>query len=348
MDIAILILQGIGILIGVFVVYLLIVALIPGISVPKQELQKSERTDGVVDIAASYRRKDVTFDVKGTPVSAWLYFPDDLSSQVPCVVMGHGAGGTKDMGLESYALRFVEAGFAALLFDYRHFGRSGGEPRQLLWIPYQLEDYSGAVEYARGRDEIDPAKIALWGTSCSGGHVIVRAAKDQRIACVVAQCPGLDGLASSLMAFKRGGNNYRTIIHAQRDMVRSYLRLSPHKIPIIGKPGSIACLTAPDAADAFGRLLPEDFVNEVCARIVIRGDKYRPVKKAHRVRCPVLLQICEDDFFTPMSAANETEKKLGEYAEVKHYPIGHFDIYFGEHFEKSVSDQLEFLRRHLL
>ena len=40
----------------------------------------------------------------------------------------------------------------------------------------------------------------------------------------------------------------------------------------------------------------------------IRGDKYRPVKKAHDVRCPVLLQICANDDFTPMSAALEAEK----------------------------------------
>ena len=93
--------------------------------------------------------------------------------------------------------------------------------------------------------------------------------------------------------------------------------------------------------------MPESFINEVCARIVIRGDKYRPVKHARNVRCPVLLQICDHDSITPSSAAEETKKNLGEYAEVKHYPIGHFDIYIGDNFEKSVRDQLEFFKEHI-
>jgi len=38
---------------------------------------------------------------------------------------------------------------------------------------------------------------------------------------------------------------------------------------------------------------------------------------------------------------------LEKYAEVKHYTIGHFDIYRGDSFEKSVSDQLEFFKKRL-
>ncbi len=91
----------------------------------------------------------------------------------------------------------------------------------------------------------------------------------------------------------------------------------------------------------------KSFVNEVCARIIIRGDKYRPVTKAKKVRCPVLLQICENDELAPIGAAEETARRLGGLAEVKRYPIGHFDIYVGDNFERSVSDQLEFFRRHL-
>jgi len=341
------ILQGIVIVIGIFVLYLLIVALVPGFSVPDQPLEKPKQLAKEVHAKPSRSRKDVSFELKETSLSAWLYLPENLPPPVPCVIMGHGFGGTKDVGLELYAIRYQEAGFAVLIFDYRHFGDSDGEPRQLIWIPYQLEDWLAAIQCARGLEETDPAKIALWGTSMSGGHVIVIAAKDKEIACVVAQCPGLDGRASTTMAYKRDGINFRMIMHGQRDLVRSWLGLSPHKIPIVGKPGSIACLTTPDAYDGYGKLLPENFINEACARIIIRADKYRPVKHARNVRCPVLLQICDNDSITPISAAEETEKRLGKYAEVKHYPIGHFDIYMGDNFEKSVSDQLEFFKKHL-
>ena len=138
-------------------------------------------------------RLDVTFAVDGTPLKAWLYLPEDTSTPAPCIVMAHGLGGIRKMGLAKYAARFQGAGFAVLAFDYRFWGDSGGEPHGLIWIPNQLEDYAAAVAYARSRQEIDPARIALWGTSFSGGHVVVTAAEDQQIACIVAQCPGLDG-----------------------------------------------------------------------------------------------------------------------------------------------------------
>ena len=77
----------------------------------------------------------MVFTVKGTEIRAWLYVPQGVSERLPCIIMASGLGGTKDMG-ESYALRFQEAGFAVLSFDYRHFGESKGEPRQLICIPY--------------------------------------------------------------------------------------------------------------------------------------------------------------------------------------------------------------------
>jgi len=109
----------------------------------------------------------VQLSVNETALSAWLYLPEHLPAPYPCIVMGHGLGSTRDAGLEPYAIRFRDAGFAVLVFDYRYFGASGGTPRQLIWIPSQLEDWSAAIACARGLKEIDPARIALWGTSLS-------------------------------------------------------------------------------------------------------------------------------------------------------------------------------------
>ena len=349
MKIAKRILQVFGIVIGLIIIFLFVVTFVPGFEVPRQPLEQGIRLTREANPKASWARKDVSFKVNEASLSAWLYLPEKMSAPAPCIIMGNGFGGTRDMFLESYAIRYQEAGFAVLIFDYRHFGESGGEPRQLIWIPYQLEDWSAAIAYARELQEVDPAKIALWGTSLSGGHVIVTAAKDHQIACVVAQCPGLDGYASGEMLLKRVGIKYllRMVMHGQRDYFRSWFGLSPHKIPIVGKPGSIACMTTPDAYDFFSKYAPANFINEVCARINIRGDKYRPVKQAQHVRCPVLLQVCEDDRIVPISAAKEAEKQLGKYAEAIYYPIGHFDIYIGDNFKKAVSDQLEFFKKHL-
>lgn len=341
------VLQIMVIIIGIIIIYLAIVTFAPGLSVPKQPLGKEKQPTDEENIKSPKSRKDVTFQVKGTKIRAWLYLPENVSAPVPCIIMGHGFGGTKDILLEQYAIRYTQGGYAALAFDYRHFGESEGEPRQLMLISLQLEDFRAAIAYARSLKEIDPAKIVVWGTSASGGYGIVIAAQDKKIACVVAQCPGLDHKASEQMFRKKLGIKHilYLFVHGQRDMMRSRLGLSPHKIPLVGKPGTMAFLPVSEAYEGYSNIVSEHFINEVCARVILRSHGFDPVKHIQNVQCPVLIQICDYDSLAPIST--ETEQKLKKYADVKRYPIGHFDIYYGDNFEKAVHDQLEFFRRNL-
>src|SRR6185312_1427407 len=144
-------------------------------------------------------RLDITFRSGGVDCAAWLYLP---ASRGPfaTIVMGHGLGGIRRMRLDAFAERFQAAGYACLVFDYRHFGASGGEPRQLLDINRQLEDWAAAIGFARTLEGVDPERVVLWGTSFGGGHVIVAGARDERVAAVIAQCPFTDGPASVLAA----------------------------------------------------------------------------------------------------------------------------------------------------
>ena len=335
-------------LLGIIILYLAIVIFAPGFSVPKQPMKKVKQPSKK-EIKPPKSRKNVSFKVGETVLSAWLYLPENLSPTVACVIMSNGFGGTKGMLLESYALRFQEAGMAVFTYDYRHFGTSEGGPRQLFNISYQLEDLSAAIEYVRRLKEINPEKIALWGTSAAGGYGIVTAAQDKKIACVVGQCPALDSHADGKLALEREGIGFflRLFVHAQRDMGRSRFGLSAHKIPIVGKPGSLAMITAPGAFDGYSKLVSPDFINEVCARILLRTHGYNPIDYAIDVQCPVLLLICEKDNLVSKGSYLRTAKILGKYAEVKIYPIGHFDIYVGEDFEKAVSDQITFFKKHL-
>ncbi|MDQ3730364.1 MAG: alpha/beta hydrolase [Actinomycetota bacterium] len=95
-------------------------------------------------------RRDVEFDSDGTRCSAWLYEAEGANEDpVPCIVMAHGFSATRELRLGAYAERFSAAGFASLVFDYRHFGASGGEPRQLLDIDRQLDDWRAAPTTSR-------------------------------------------------------------------------------------------------------------------------------------------------------------------------------------------------------
>jgi fermentation-respiration switch protein FrsA (DUF1100 family) len=103
----------------------------------------------------------VFFHSGGVTCAADLYRPPGRMGTLPCLVMRHGFSGTKGLARVS-AERFAAAGLAVLVFDYRHFGASGGQPRQLVDVVRQREDYHAAVAWARADAAIDPERIALW------------------------------------------------------------------------------------------------------------------------------------------------------------------------------------------
>jgi len=291
------------------------------------------------------RRDDVVFHSGRERISAWLYRPQ-ATGDAPLLVMAHGLGGVRRMRLDAYAERFSAAGYACLVFDYRNFGDSEGEPRQLLDIGMQLQDWAAAVAYARTLPDIDSHRIGLWGTSFSGGHVIATAARLPGIAAVVAQCPFTDGIASA-----RAVNPLliaRITALAVRDLVGARLGRPPVMVPVVGYPGEVALMTAPDAYPGFMRLVPEGVQvrNEVAARFGVKVLAYRPGRAAGKVACPILFCVCEPDSVAPADTTVRHAAKAPR-GEIKVYPQGHFDIYVGEAFDRVVADQLDFLDKHL-
>jgi pimeloyl-ACP methyl ester carboxylesterase len=290
-------------------------------------------------------RQDLTFDSHGTPIAAYVYRPIG-TGPAPCIVMAHGFSATRDQALPHYAERFVSEGYAVVLFDYRHFGASGGEPRQLLDIKKQHQDWVSAIAYARGLDFVDPARIVLWGSSFSGGHVVAVGAKDPNVKAVLAQVPYGDGLAT-VLSFPLLSNLKITGL-ALLDQLGSLVGRKPVMVTVAAKPGELAVLTDAEALPGFLSIDPPDSLwrNEFGAKLFLRIPFYRPVTAARKLQAPLLISVADNDKTVPPNAA----VKMGEVAprgEVVRYPIGHFDVYTGPEFEIAIVDQISFLKEHV-
>jgi dienelactone hydrolase len=285
--------------------------------------------------------EDVRIPSNGQQLAAYLYRPESAQGDVPGVVMAHGFSATRDDGLPAYAEAFRDAGFAVVLFDYRHFGASTGEPRQLLDIGRQHDDYRAVVAWARRLDGIDPDRIVLWGSSFSGGHVLAVAAGDPRIAAVISQAPFTDAIPTLMNVPLK--NIVHLTVGGLRDQLCGWRGRPPHLAPAVGEPGTLAAMTEPDAKPGFDAIVPPESLwrNEFAARLMLRFPFYRPGLKTPKLNMPLLVCVCENDTTTPPGSTIKAAQRAPR-GELHRYPYGHFDIYN----DPTVKiDQVDFLRR---
>lgn len=137
--------------------------------------------------------RDVEFKSCGTTIRGTLYMPDNPKGKPPLVVMAGGWCYVKEIVMPYYADDFVDIGCACLIFDYRRFGASDGEPRQHIDPWDQIEDYRNAVTFAKTLKEVDTDRIGVWGISYSGGHAVCVAAIDPRVKFAMSVVPVVDG-----------------------------------------------------------------------------------------------------------------------------------------------------------
>jgi uncharacterized protein len=298
-----------------------------------------------MNTAQPFTRHDVSFTSSDDTCASWLYLPTGVTSP-PVVILGHGLGATREMRLDAFAERFARAGIAALAFTYRHFGDSGGRPRQLLSIKRQLADWDAAIAYVKDRRDVDGTRIAVWGSSFGGGHSIAVASRHPELRAAVAQCPFTDGLASALAL---GPAAFLKAFPAvAKDLVSMIGGRAPVMIPLAGAPGSLALMNAPDALPGYQALVPAatTFRNEVAARVTPTIMAYRPGREVKKINFPILFCVSNTDTVTPPTRTLRYARTAPR-GEIKRYDAGHFDFYIGDAFDALVRDQLDFLTRQL-
>ncbi|MDV6264357.1 alpha/beta hydrolase [Rhodococcoides yunnanense] len=299
------------------------------------------------DDHTGFTRTETSFMSDGVRCAATVFRPAmSAAKALPAIVMAHGFGSPRALRLYAYAERFVEAGYVVCVFDYRFFGDSDGEPRQLLDVVLQLADWRNAVDFARSLDGVDENRIVGWGTSFAGGHVLTLAGNGVRFAAVIAQVPHIDGIAAvRATGFRQG---LRLAPAAITDIVRAALGRSPHYVDSVGLPGARAVMVSPDAMKGRDRLLHEsglsdgDYPETVAARILLKIWRYSPGRTMSAIECPTLVQIASDDSVTPASVAQRAAAQVRK-ATVRTYSGGHFDPYVEPLFSSVIRDQLTFL-----
>lgn len=291
-------------------------------------------------------RMDSDFFSHGVRCSGWLYLPQK-SVNPPIVVMGPFLGAEKTFKLPDYAGRFAQQGLAVFLFDYRNFGASDGEPRNLINPWRHLQDWRAALIHVRNLPEIDASRLALWGSSLAGGHVLKIAAEEAQVTAVVSQVPAVDGLASAMLKDWRYLS--KAIIAGLRDIISSLFLGKPYWIPIVASPENFAILNTAECESGYNALVDKSsaWQNKAPARFCLALPFYRPIHTAQRIKCPTLLLLAEADSLIPAKAVEKTAAKITNATLVR-LPYDHFTPYLEEHFEENVRIMSDFLVANLL
>jgi fermentation-respiration switch protein FrsA (DUF1100 family) len=296
-------------------------------------------------------REDIQFNADGVTLRGWLYIPDGVGGPAPAVVMAHGFSAVKEMCLDRFAEAFAAAGLAALVFDNRNFGASDGEPRQEIDPWQQVRDYRTAITYASTRGELDPDRIGIWGSSYSGGHVLVVGAIDRRVKCVVAQVPLISGHA-----------NFRALVRADfiagfqaqfnSDRDARFRGDPPAMVPVVDQdPLAPSALPTPDSYTWFTETHESrapSWRNEVTLRSVEMFTEYEPGTYLPWISpTPLLMCVAENDVLTVADIAIGAYEQAREPKKLVILPGGHFDAYVGG-FDLASGAAVDWFTEHLV
>ena len=296
-------------------------------------------------------REDVAFNAEGVTLRGWLYLPDRAREPVPTIVMAHGFSAVKEMYLDNFAEVLAQAGLGALVFDNRNFGASEGEPRLEIDPWAQVRDYRHAISYARTRREVDGARIGIWGSSYSGGHVLVVGAIDRRVKCVVSQVPLISG-HENLQRLIRSDLIAGTRAMFDQDREGRFAGKAPAMIKVVDPdPMAPSALPTRDSWAWFsetGKTRAPAWRNEVTLRSVEMFTEYEPGAYIQWVGpTPLLLVIAAGDHLVPSDLALAAYEQAREPKKLVLLPGAHFDAYVKD-FDSASGAALDWFVQHLL
>ena len=296
-------------------------------------------------------RRNINFKAEdGVTLRGWLYQPDNGSGPFPTIIMAHGYSATKEMHLDDFAEVFSKGGFAVLVYDNRNLGESDGEPRGEI-VPYeQIQDYRHAITFASTLAEVDSKRMGIWGSSYSGAHVLVVAAIDRRVKCVVSQVPLVSGSENARRLIRADWfAGLRESFHADR--AARYRGEAPQMIAVVSDDPAVPCaLPTADSTEFFLGMKDRasTWKNQVTLRSVELFLEYEPIVYIPLVSpTPLMMVVAADDHLTVQDIALKGYELALEPKKLLLLLGGHFEAYSGEIFKHNSAEQLAWFTKHL-
>jgi pimeloyl-ACP methyl ester carboxylesterase len=299
--------------------------------------------------------RQVEFDAgDGSVLRGLLWVPEAArEGGVPGVVMTHGFSATIPMGLVEYAETFVAAGLAVLAYDHRHLGASDGEPRQVVDPFTQIADQRRALTFLAAQPAVDAARLGVWGSSYSGGQVLVLGAVDDRVRAVVANVPfagmpSVDYATASDDAFVA----LRDAVLADEEPAPDTSRVGP--VTIVAEPGATSeqvYLSQPESAEWFldrGGRAGSGWHNHVFLRRAFgHTPAFDPGLAVVHLQAPTLFVVATEDRVAATEVAVAAHERAPEPKQLVLIDGHHFTPYSGDALVLAAASARDWFLDHL-
>lgn len=143
--------------------------------------------------AEAARVREVTFESNSQTLVGDLYLPDEYreGEKLPGVVVTGAWTTVKEQIPATYAESLADRGYAVLAFDFRNWGESGGNERQLEDPTNKTQDIIAAANYLTTLPEVDVDRIAGLGICASAGYMADAAVQSEDIKSIALVAPWL-------------------------------------------------------------------------------------------------------------------------------------------------------------
>jgi uncharacterized protein len=299
-------------------------------------------------------RRDITFTSEGQLCAGWLFLPDNQASaaSLPAVVMTNAITAVKEMYLANYGERLAAAGFAALAFDYRHYGGSEGEPRSEIDPGQQLDDIRNAISWLSQQSEVDPNRLGGWGISFGGAHLMFLAPFDRRLKAIVAvvpsAVPSIEVLERGMGA--EGAAGFLGFLTQTR--TATYGSGQAPTIKVTSAEQEPAMVPGPLANDFYSaaQQVAPSWRNEITLASLEKMMAYDPTWPVARIApTPLRVIAAEHDEFIPFDMVKATFERAGEPKDLVVLQCGHVEPYDTDPWLTQASDAgIEWFKRHLV
>jgi uncharacterized protein len=287
-----------------------------------------------------------------------------INSLPPVIVMANGLGLTQDANsIVPFVHAFTQAGFVAITFDYATFGYSDGWPRHQVKPKRHVNDLKALLHHLQRNKEslsFDVSRLALWGTSMGGGHVLTVASDYDilPIKAIVGNVPHVKSALESVLGTL--ARDPPTAFTGLLNIAGALFKWTVSQaftgqttyIPLHGPPGSAAMMQNPGDDEGYGRLIDISTRQSGWSNLVSVGSVaptllYRPYNTVQNIKVPTLLVVAENDTLCPAAAARDAISYIQDGRLYSIPNVGHFDVYNGEILHMVLSETLAFFKKHM-